>query len=222
MKLFAYGCSWTYYLATKDFIKFWPELVAKELKINFINNGYNGFSNFESTNRLIKDLHLIQQNDIVVFQFTFPNRLKVNYLDDDKWYYNFKLENNNYNKEDYLLWLDFVNNFNLELLLKDFYNTKPLFEHIEKNIGAKVRYWFSSCSEILTYNKNSDMLNDNFIIMENIDYSINLIEYLEKNNMTLSDDFKNGVLKDENFKYDKHTNQDGHNFIAKYVVESLK
>jgi hypothetical protein len=225
-KLWAYGCSWTNYNKSNNFITFWPEIVAKKLNIKIKNNGISGSSNFDSYNRLLKDLHLIKKDDIVIFQFTFPNRFSINYFDDTllkepstffkKWCFTQKNLSKNYNKKDYELWLDFILNFNDELLLNDYYMLLAVFNHIKK-MGVNVKYYFLSIPNEKTFNR---LLSKDLIIFKNKEITSNLVSYIE-NNFTLEKDYKNKILNDDYFKYDKHPNQIGHNFFSENILNTI-
>lgn len=221
-KIWAYGCSWTKQEQSEHFIKFWPEIVANELNYSFKNNGLGGGSNFESRNRLISDLSKIKEGDIVIYQFTFPSRFYINYLDgfyyEFKWYFNndsFKMSKY-YNKKDYEIWLNFILNFETELLLNDFYNIAPLFDYIE-NKGVIVKYWF-----ITEIPKEQQKKIFNYKRTVTVNSILNIGFFIGNNKFTLENDFKNGIIKDEKFKNDKHPNQEGHNFFAKNIVYSIE
>ena len=83
--LWAYGCSWTYSDLHERFLKirFWPDLVAGHLKMEFTNRGFGGESTSQAAIRLMNDLSKIKKGDIVIFQFTYPERLSLTYFDNN-------------------------------------------------------------------------------------------------------------------------------------------
>ena len=139
--LWAYGCSWTY-SSIHDVVglKFWPDIVAKNLSINkVINRGVGGESIGSAAIKLMKDLPNIKKDDVVIFQFSYPER---------QHYFNFNI---NYDwasiepkggDEKLMTYLDFILLFRSELTIREFLNVSPIFDYIEDNIGAVVKYWF--------------------------------------------------------------------------------
>jgi hypothetical protein len=87
--LFVFGCSFThgsgclagdpYVLKHKksenDLI--WPEIVARELSLKLYNFGEPGKSNGRIVDSIIENFELIQKNDFVIIQRTFPHRFEA-------------------------------------------------------------------------------------------------------------------------------------------------
>lgn len=164
--LWAYGCSWTHSLEheKKYNLKFWPEHLANKIQYNFVNNGLGGNSIFKSTIDLIRQLDKIERGDVVVFQFSYPDRFSVPYVNatpvTDNWgpkdifnipdvlidfnYHeiDYFLNEKFYNKDKIQKYIDFILDYRIELLVFSFRNIIPIFDYIETKIGAKVKYWF--------------------------------------------------------------------------------
>ena len=248
--LWTYGCSWTNWGELlekhKDF-KFWPDIVANNFNYNLINRGEGGTSINQSFVKLLKDLPLIKKNDIIIFEFTYPNRYHLNYMIENNplksWDCNIACDYNKgvvgkfdrhnidyfksekfYSEEKILNYLDFVTDFNDELLLNDFFTTINVFDYIENTIGAKVKYWFlkifnnettESKMEKLTY---SVWNKDRIISFPNGDKNIDATDFITKMKLRFYED------NDINLKWldnDYHPNQRGHYTIANNVISSL-
>lgn len=168
--LWTFGCSWTYSEPHKKDLnlKFWPEYLSKELNYNLVNSAYGGKSIFESINDLNKNLPNIKKGDLIVFQFSYPDRLPlpflptitqrktwsakdltnshdvlVNYTFHSNEYF---LTENFYTQEKIENYLNFVIDFREEILLLGFRNAIDIFDYIENVIGAKIKYWFIDVS----------------------------------------------------------------------------
>jgi hypothetical protein len=88
-KLFVFGCSFTkgsgclegepytlkYKKSDKDLI--WPEILAEELNLKLYNFGEPGKSNGRIIDSIIENFELIQKDDFVLIQKTFPYRFEV-------------------------------------------------------------------------------------------------------------------------------------------------
>jgi len=152
-KLWAYGCSWTNYNPQPTLgIKLWPEIVSSYLNIQSINRGIPGQSISSARINLINDLSQIKKDDIVIFQFTYPDRIVFPYLYGEKrgggWYY-YDIMNDKegkFKEKKFETYSDFILSFRHELLVNEFVNTLPIFDYIEERIGAKVKYWFVNVS----------------------------------------------------------------------------
>jgi hypothetical protein len=142
--LWAYGCSWTYSLIhEKVGLKFWPDIVAKHLNINkVINRGGGGESIGFAATKLMKDLPNIKKDDLVIFQFSYPDR---------QHYFDFNHFETHHDSRKYeikggdvklMAYLDFILLFRSELTLREFLNVEPIFDYIEHHIGGVVKYWF--------------------------------------------------------------------------------
>ncbi len=164
--LWAYGCSWTHSLHhEKEYgLKFWPEILAEKIGFNFVNNGFGGQSNFESTTNLFRQIEKIKEGDLVVFEFTYPDRFPVPFINGkssrESWsseeifeikdvLINFDLHEIDYfrkekfySEEKIKTYVDFVLDFRIELLILAFKNIIPIFDYLENKIGARVKYWF--------------------------------------------------------------------------------
>lgn len=166
--LWAYGCSWTHSLHhEKEYgLKFWPEILAEKIGFNFVNNGFGGQSNFESTTNLFRQIEKIKEGDLVVFEFTYPDRFPVPFVNEnplrESWsskdifeiadvLINFDWHQIDYFREEKFYveekikkYVDFVLDFRIELLILAFKNIIPIFDYLENKIGATVKYWFLS------------------------------------------------------------------------------
>ena len=88
-KLFVFGCSFTkgngclegepytlkYKKSDKDLI--WPEILAEELNLKLYNFGEPGKSNGGIIDSIIENFELIQKDDFVLIQKTFPYRFEA-------------------------------------------------------------------------------------------------------------------------------------------------
>jgi hypothetical protein len=209
--LWAYGTCLTKYL--KDNFTFWPEIVAKKIKYNVVNNGQGGCSNVFLRNSLIADLSKIKENDIVVFQFTY-NLCQINYFDYNEnmhtlkfhnTYELFKKESKYYSNKDYELWERFSDRFYSELILRDYYNLVEIFNYIEKHLKAKVRFFF-----FLRYHK---VFNESILYRIIKDKRVVLFQ-----DKSISPKFgKNETLTTD----DRHPNQQGHVYMSKYILNAI-
>ena len=66
-----------YYAYKNDNDDIWPNHLAKKLGINVINHGKNGFCNEQIFDSIVINFDSIQENDIVIIEKTYHNRLSV-------------------------------------------------------------------------------------------------------------------------------------------------
>ena len=142
--LWAYGCSWTYSSIHDEVgLKFWPDIVAKHLNINkVINRGGGAESIGLAATKLMKDLPNIKKDDVVIFQFSYPDRqcyINFNHAVTAHDIRNYEIKGGDIKL---MAYLDFILLFRSELILREFLNVEPIFDYIEHNIGAVVKYWF--------------------------------------------------------------------------------
>jgi len=71
-------CSFTeYYKYKEDDDDIWPNLLSKKIEMNVSNYGKNAFCNEQIFDSIIKNFDLIKENDIVIIEKTYHNRLSV-------------------------------------------------------------------------------------------------------------------------------------------------
>ena len=248
--LWTYGCSWTNWedLAKVDpNFKFWPTIVSDTLDYGLINRGKGGISINDTFIKLLGDLSSIKKDDVVIFEFTYPSRFNLNYLilnnPQVKWdseiarhqtngiVANFNTHSTEYfkkekfyNDKDILLFLDFIHQFNDELLLKDYLTIINVFDYIESTIGATVKYWFlkiidSSLTNIKKEKITNTVWNEKRILtFPNGSGNIDATNFIVEKKQRFIDN------NDSRFKFlrrDHHPNQSGHNQIAKEIMDSL-
>ena len=156
--LFTFGCSFTYgsgclpgdpyvlkYKKSEDDL-IWPEILAKEFNLKLYNFGEPGKSNGRIIDIIIENFDLIQKDDVVIIQKTFPYRFEAALLRDTFDHSLFTITPRTYNlllKEGYskeeanALTMVSVINDNLAFSKK----TKRLFNFIKKSIlnkGARI------------------------------------------------------------------------------------
>ena len=133
-----------------------------------------------------------------------------------------------------MTYLDFILSFRTELLLTNFYSIVPIFDYIENNIGAKVKYWFLKVAwqedtehisfledELFDENrivlfptkKTSSMLFEENIEAEQLIYN----EELRISDSYLEVDWKNNKWVMD----DGHPSQKGQGILAKNVINSI-
>lgn len=166
--LWAYGCSWTHSLHHEQRygLKFWPEILSEKIGFDSVNNGFGGQSNSESTIKLFRQIEKIKKGDLVIFEFTYPDRFPVPLVNENPlreswsskdifeiedvlinfdWHQiNYFREEKFYGEEKIKKYIDFVLDFRIELLILAFKNIIPIFDYLENKIGATVKYWFLS------------------------------------------------------------------------------
>ena len=235
--LWSYGCSWTYsdiHEKELGFI-FWPELVSKELNLNSINRAYGGKGISFSTKKLLSDLKDIKKDDIVVFQFSYGDRLEIPHLNKNDHWNGLHITMNKYinNKIDVvddklMIYMDYVLNYKSEILINEFEYLTLIFDFIEFNIGATVKYWFIEFSTGV-YTKEINYLYKKF-------YSTRSVQFpnkIKNNNLNLEADklmeYEQIRVSNENYnrpelewlKTDSHPNQKGQERISEYILLSL-
>jgi hypothetical protein len=152
--LFVFGCSFTYgsgclsgepytlkYKKSEDDL-IWPEILAKELNLKLYNFGQPGASNGRIIDNIIEKFELIQKNDVVIIQKTFPYRFEAALIRDTVHHTLFTITPHTYDlllKEGYskeeanaLCMVSVINN-NLAFSKK----TEKLFDFIKKSILNK-------------------------------------------------------------------------------------
>lgn len=243
--LWTYGCSWTYSTChSEDLgIVFWPEVVSKKLGLKLVNRGFGGEGISEAINKLISDLQYIKKNDVVIFQFSYGERLTLPYLN-----LNLKELENKYwsvvtlnagevrflDQEKLIKYMDFVMAYKGELLFKDFETVNLILDYIEKVIGANVKYWFISIfpyifdTEVLDFLDNK-FFNPNRCILfpsEKIEHrplkhNFDAMSFIFYEKLRIYDkDYDKKVQWD--LKKDDHPNSDGHEKISEFIIESIK
>jgi len=228
-KLWTYGCSWTYSRPHEEDlgIIFWPSFVAEELNLDLKNRAYGGLGD-SSIQRLISDLPKINKGDIVIFQFSYSNRLDLPYLnnDGDVWNSCYIEMNSLERNEKQIKYMDFVMAYDTELLLKNFQYVSLIFDYLEKIIGVIVRYWFLHLSanyenfikRKITTNRNRNIV---FFSEHNDLFAYAANNFINDNKLRISDyNYNRSDL--EYLRYDSHPNQDGQQLIAKCVIDSFK
>jgi hypothetical protein len=120
--------------------------------------------------------------------------------------------------------LSYINEFNDELLLKDYFTIINLFDYIENTIGATIKYWFlkinhTSFTNIKKEKITNTVWNEQRIItFPNGSKNIDATDFITEKNQRFKDN------NDIHFKFvdgDAHPNQHGHNQIAKEIISSL-
>jgi hypothetical protein len=72
------NCSFKeYYKYKKEDDDIWPNLLSKKIEMNVSNYGKNAFCNEQIFDSIIKNFDLIKENDIVIIEKTYHNRLSV-------------------------------------------------------------------------------------------------------------------------------------------------
>jgi hypothetical protein len=157
-KLFVFGCSFTYgsgclpgepyflkYKKSEDDL-IWPEILANEFNLKLYNFGEPGQSNGRIIDNIIENFDLIQNDDVVIIQKTFPYRFEAALIRDTLHHTLFTITPRTYDlllKEGYskeeanALCMVSVINDNLAFSKK----TKRLFNFIKKSIlnkGARI------------------------------------------------------------------------------------
>jgi hypothetical protein len=66
-----------YYAYKNDNDDIWPNYLAKKLGMNVINYGKSGFCNEQIFDSIVRNFDSIQENDIVIIEKTYHNRLSV-------------------------------------------------------------------------------------------------------------------------------------------------
>ena len=248
--LWTYGCSWTDWDDLSEVypnFKFWPTIVSNELDYNLINRGKGGDSINNTFIKLLGDLSLIKKDDVVIFEFTYPIRFNLNYLILDnpkiKWDSEIARDQNNgvvanfnthaidyfkkekfYNDEQIMLFLNFIDKFNDELLLKEYFTIINIFDYIENTIGATVKYWFlkinhHSFTNIKKEKITNTVWNERRIItFPNGSRNIDATDFISKTKQRFKD---NNDIQLKFVDGDAHPNQSGHNRIAKEIISSL-
>ena len=247
--LWVYGCSWTKWesLITecKDF-KFWPDIIGENLKLNVINRACGGTSINYSFRKLIEDLPLIKSNDIVIFEFTYSNRFSLDYLvvnnPREKWDSNLAKDYGNgivakfdrhtidyfraekfYSDDKIQSYLDFILNFDEELLLNDFFTINTIFNHIENVIGAKVKYWFLKIYGNINNHKLEKLTdtvwdNEKIISFPQNSRYVEATGYIKNAKQRFCD---NNDTKLKWLDHDHHPTQNGHQMLAKEIMKSI-
>lgn len=243
--LWTYGCSWTYSKCHEEDlgIKFWPTIVSEKLELNLVNRGFGGEGVTFAINKLINDLQYIKKDDIVVFQFSYGERMMLPYL-------NIKLKNSidNYwstinitsgntrflDKEKMIKYMDFVMSHNSELLVKDFDTVSLIFDYVENILGAKVKYWFIAISPFIYSQDALEFLNYKFLNFDRcVFFKSEKIEYEPLKYYFEAGLFINSEkLRICDRKYDKkvqwdieiddHPNTEGYEKIAEFIIDSIK
>ena len=246
--LWTYGCSWTYSnIHEKEYyLKFWPDIVGDHLDVDeVVNRGSSGESIGVATIKLMKDLPKIKRGDIVIFQFSFPERQC--YYDFDKdGYWNW-IEPDPNNIESYpnkigksIKFIDFVLAFRSELIVREFTNVEPIFDYLENHIGATVKYWFLNVTP--PHSPTGKELTPDVIekIIWNENRSV-LFPPKEKRRKNFTSVFSRHMEADAMINYDQlrfcdngselrifspmsndtHPDQRGQNAIAKCIIDSF-
>lgn len=247
--LWTYGCSWTYSTIHDDRIKlrFWPDIVARNLNIDkVINRADGGMSIGEAATQLMKDMRHIRKDDIVIFQFSYPERQCYLDFERDELWCGAEFRDQNmkvveFNKKQ-LTYLDFVLLFRQELTIREFLNVEPIFDYIESNIGALVRYWFLSIEPPEPNKLNVKLIEDTLWCdgrtvsfpperKERVGYRNNFKHYIEAEPMIthgrlrICDNVKKTswevYKKIENANVDGHPDQRGQDIIARNILHSI-
>jgi hypothetical protein len=248
--LWTYGDSWAKWDDPNIPIKTWPYIIAEKLGIkeeNVVNQAWGGASIQEQSIELKKDLRSIKKGDVVIFEFTYPER---------QCFFDFNMGhewcNNNIvggliNSEDFthknMAYLEFVLLFRSELIIREFKNILPIFNYIELNIGADVRYWFLNMEPSPPSDNVAETLEQIFYVHNRI------IEFPPKNKTKEKCPFSRYIYADfmirndklrimDSKKYDKiawkkfkkyltsaesdsHPDQRGHYAIAERIISSF-
>lgn len=216
-KLLTYfGCSFTAYNSLDISINRFLDIVKFQLKIDTIDLSQTGRANshiiddvYNATNKINSDI-----DNIFVIQTTFLNRLGC-YSDlENKFTSITKIDTSSADNFMDTIYIDYYNKY-----LKYFYNSINALYEFEKQINfissylryKKIKFIFLGIDEHLDLIKNHDFfIENNFLKFDN---TYSFFGHAIKNKLRIHD-----LINNE----DHHFNQNGHNIIAKKILDKLE
>lgn len=232
--LYSFGCSFSWPTNIQDGKSF-PLIVAEKLNYQHKQNAFPALCNDEIFSRFCSSISEIQDNDIVLYQFTFPVRkgFVVNNSDYESSAGFFadvnanpdKLKNNPFVNQEMIDFL-FLNSKFIDLSLYFIVQrVVSILEYFKKTKEVKYKLLFinkeyedivnamNSEKTQLRYDKPDYDLTERFFInymdkVINFDGTFGMLDFVYNNELTVS-------------KQDSHPSQEGHNKIAEYIIKTL-
>lgn len=222
--VWSFGCSFTSGYLEVPVEKTYPYMVAKEFNYSVKNFARPGNCNDKIFFDLLKRMNQIENNDIVLFQFSSFNRVGFFKSDDPNSYFSSagipelgpKHKNNEpefkeFKINDLEVLLDYITTWQPLRRKFTIENTITLLEGIktQKNITYITLFltneslYFDSSTLVLPTDKNSSNLSIN--------------DYLDHNQLTIGHEYP------EKYPYgDTHPGFSGHEVLAKKLIEKIK
>jgi len=185
--IWVFGCSYSSgYLCIPQTCTY-GNLLAKQLGYSIKNLAQAGSSNDIILYHLISNMHLIQPHDIILYQFT--SHFRIGIFDKHECYHSFNgipqddIHNpfNIYNKADLTLLMDYLTVWQPRRIKFGFDNTINLLKYL--NITKQVKF-------VTLYMNNDFNADDNvlYLPLETDNKNICMMDYIEQNNATISDE----------------------------------
>jgi hypothetical protein len=179
-----------YYAYKNDNDDIWPNHLAKRLEMNIINYGKTAFCNEQIFDSILKNFDSIKENDIVIIEKTYHNRLSV--PNDSRWVS--------------ALSIDYTSNLYWKNKLKNFFSK----EEVETLINFQ--YYFSP--KKLYEKRNNDRFNFiKKILVDNIKVKDCIIWDMPK----VYDSFESIKTATNSEFIDFHFSFKGHKQFAEYI-----
>jgi hypothetical protein len=185
------NCSFKeYYTYKKEDDDIWPNHLAKRLEMNISNYGKTAFCNEQIFDSILKNFDSIKENDIVIIEKTYHNRLSV--PNDSQWVST--------------LSIDYTSNLYWKNKLKNFFSK----EEVETLINFQ--YYFSP--KKLYEKRNNDRFNFiKKILVDNIKVKDCIIWDMPK----VYDSFESIKTASNNKFLDWHFSFNGHKQFTEYI-----
>lgn len=236
-KLFCYGCSFSSNISIEP-EEIYPYLVAQKLQLELKSYAFPALCNDEIYSRLVGSLDEIENNDVILYQFTFPSRkgfivdyshyeTSAGFFNDSGKSRNERLKKNPFADQDIVDYLILNADNTQKLLYFTLQRTIKLLKYLQKEKNIKFRVLFindeydeyilrmnAQKQPLRTDNKTAYEIQDRFFldfdknVVRMDDNSSGIIEYIMANNLTVSE-------------HDSHPGREGHKYLANKILNSF-
>lgn len=236
-KLLTYGCSFSSNISIEP-EEIYPYLVAQKLQLELKSYAFPALCNDEIYSRLVGSLDEIENNDVILYQFTFPSRkgfivdyshyeTSAGFFNDSGKSRNETLKKNPFADQDIVDYLILNADNTQKLLYFTLQRTIKLLKYLQKEKNIKFRVLFindeydeyilrmnAQKQPLRTDNKTAYEIQDRFFldfdknVVRMDDNSSGIIEYIMANNLTVSE-------------HDSHPGREGHKYLANKILNSF-
>jgi len=236
-KLFSFGCSFSSNISIEP-EEIYPYLVAKNLDLELKNYSFPALCNDEIQSRFIGSIDELEDNDVILYQFTYPSRKgfivdyshyesSAGFFNDSGKSRNERLKKSPFADQDTVDYLILNADNTQKLLYFTLQRTIKLLKYLEKEKNIKFRLLFindeydeyilrmnAQKHPLRTDYKTAYEIQDRFFLdfynntIRMDDNSTGIAEYVKVNNLTVSE-------------HDNHPGREGHRYLADRILNSL-
>ena len=212
--LVVFGDSFSTHFTTNNSVvleESWPVLLSKELNLNLVNNALPGASNGEITNEVFKKYDDIKDDDIVILEIGFFNRILEQFSGTT---FMLGYNDDRFDELDFKFYTRKVLNMD-SYIMQDFIKFQFICEYLSKR-NIKFLVW---CIDEMVDPKETPMAHNRFFKYFYKNFESNFVKF--NNEFGL---MSNVVEKNPQFwvnNSDKHFNKLGHEYFFLYLYDII-